>query len=364
MLSKANPTVIGAFVIGAIILALSGLLVFGSGSLFKKTNTFVAFFPGAVDGLDIGAPVSFRGVRVGSVRDISLVVNTTNMETYVKVLLAIEQSKAERFGKGIQSGDMYSKLQKSGLKAQLQMQSIVTGRLFVALDLFPNIPESLRGLDARYTELPVAPTDMEELRKTLSQVIDKFQKIPFDKIVNNLDQTLDGINKLVNNENLAESLRGMNSTVKHLDTLVTGLNETVPSIAANIDASTSETRKLLLIVNSEIRPLIANLKKTSDAANASFVQIEKTLSFSEGVPANIAKSLINTSDTAQKTLDQAVHTLGAVEKMSSPDSKVQVEMVETLKELQAAARALRSLSETLDRNPEALLRGKGATKGN
>ena len=364
MLSKANPTVIGAFVIGGIILAICGLLVFGSGNLFVKTNTYVVFFEGAVDGLDVGAPVNFRGVRVGSVRDISLVVDTSNMQTYVKVLLGIEPNKAERIGNVVQSEDLYRKLLDRGLKAQLQMQSIVTGRLFVALDLFPAVPETLRKLDVQHVELPVAPTDMEELKKTLSEMIEKFQKIPFDKMVTNIDQTLDGINKFVNNTNLAESLSGMNSTVKHLDVLVANLNDKVPSIANNLDASTSETRKLLQVMNAEIRPLIANLKETSNAANASFVQIQKTLSFSEGVPANIAKSLIATSDTAQKTLEQAVHTLGTVEKMSSPDSKVQVELVETLKELQATSRALRALSETLERKPEALLRGKGNSKGN
>jgi paraquat-inducible protein B len=164
MLSKANPTVIGAFVIGGIILAICGLLVFGSGNLFTKTSNYVAFFPGAVDGLDVGAPVNFRGVRVGSVRDISLVVNTSGtMETYVKVRIGIEQSKAENIGNNMQSDEMYDKLRKNGLKAQLQMQSIVTGRLFVALDMFPSIPVVLRNLDKRNVELPVAPTDMEEL---------------------------------------------------------------------------------------------------------------------------------------------------------------------------------------------------------
>ena len=69
---KANPAVIGAFVVGAVVLAVAGLLVFGSGKMFKHTVKFVCFFPGAVDGLNVGAPVRFKGVEVGSVIDVRL----------------------------------------------------------------------------------------------------------------------------------------------------------------------------------------------------------------------------------------------------------------------------------------------------
>src|SRR6185295_10960648 len=70
--SKANPAVIGAFVVGAIALAVIGIVVFGSGQLFKSTTKAVCFFSGDINGLSVGAPVKFKGVAIGSVSDIRL----------------------------------------------------------------------------------------------------------------------------------------------------------------------------------------------------------------------------------------------------------------------------------------------------
>src|SRR6266513_856271 len=69
---KASPAMIGAFVVGAVALALGGILLFGSGRLFKHASTFVMFFPGDVSGLNVGAPVKFKGVEIGSVSDVQL----------------------------------------------------------------------------------------------------------------------------------------------------------------------------------------------------------------------------------------------------------------------------------------------------
>ena len=60
---KANPAMIGAFVVGAVILAVAGILIFGSGQLFKHTSQYVCFFPGAVNGLNVGAPVKIKAAR-------------------------------------------------------------------------------------------------------------------------------------------------------------------------------------------------------------------------------------------------------------------------------------------------------------
>ena len=67
MSKQPNVTIIGAFVAGAVFLVITGLLVFGSGKFFSQTKKFVLFFEGSVKGLNVGAPVDFRGVRVGSV---------------------------------------------------------------------------------------------------------------------------------------------------------------------------------------------------------------------------------------------------------------------------------------------------------
>src|SRR5512143_2356762 len=72
---RANPAIVGAFVVGAIVLATVAVAVFGSGRFFKVTYPFIVYFTGDVNGLKEGAPVKFKGVEVGSVTKIMLNVS-------------------------------------------------------------------------------------------------------------------------------------------------------------------------------------------------------------------------------------------------------------------------------------------------
>jgi paraquat-inducible protein B len=67
MSKPANKTLIGAFVVGAVALAVAAIVLFGSGRFFKDMDQWVAIFPGSVKGLNVGSPVVFRGVQVGQV---------------------------------------------------------------------------------------------------------------------------------------------------------------------------------------------------------------------------------------------------------------------------------------------------------
>ncbi len=72
MNAKANKTLIGAFIIGALALAVAGIILFSSVGYFSQRPEYVMYFEGSVKGLYEGAPVVFRGVRIGSVKNISL----------------------------------------------------------------------------------------------------------------------------------------------------------------------------------------------------------------------------------------------------------------------------------------------------
>jgi MlaD protein len=75
MARKPNPALLGAFVVGAVILAVLGLVIFGGGKFFRSTQSWVAYFDESIKGLAVGAPVTFRGVKVGSVTDVKVVVD-------------------------------------------------------------------------------------------------------------------------------------------------------------------------------------------------------------------------------------------------------------------------------------------------
>ena len=80
---KIDPRVIGSFVIGAIILAVAGLLFFGPGGFLAETKKYVIFFESSVKGLTVGSPVRFRGVKIGQIRQINVRLQTQGFKFYI-----------------------------------------------------------------------------------------------------------------------------------------------------------------------------------------------------------------------------------------------------------------------------------------
>jgi paraquat-inducible protein B len=143
MSQKISPTLIGAFVVGAVALLVIGVVAFGSGQLFRKTQQFVLYFDGSVNGLHMGAPVKFKGVEIGSVKDIKLEMGLGNQVHDIPVIIEIDLKKVIRRGVTIEKAmdpNTIREFVTQGLRGQLQTESLVTGVLYVALDWFPETP--------------------------------------------------------------------------------------------------------------------------------------------------------------------------------------------------------------------------------
>jgi paraquat-inducible protein B len=203
MSKKANKTVIGLFVVGALVLLLIGIVVFGSGALFKRTNKFVLYFDGSVKGLSTGAPVMFRGVSIGTVKDISLIYDSKAGTIMLPVIVEIEQGRikgAPSFGE-LGGG---KKMIDLGLRGKLEVQSFLTGQLMISFDFYPDKPAPLRGIMNQYPELPTLPISPD--------IFDLMNEIPIKEIARNLEATAKGINKLVNSSDLQRSLSELQNT--------------------------------------------------------------------------------------------------------------------------------------------------------
>jgi paraquat-inducible protein B len=326
MSKKMNKTLIGAFVMGAIGLLVVAVLVFGSGKFFAPTSKFVMFFSGSVKGLNVGAPVMFNGVKIGEVTGIQLRFNPQDMSTLIPVYIEIDR---RRFvvpgGESALPAGKYKYIKpliEKGLKAQLQMQSFVTGQLMINLDFYPDKPLRLVKIDTKYPQIPTTPTALEELSKTL-------EELPLKDIITKLDLTIDGIQKLVSSPKVKETIESLNVTLK-------------------------DTQELIQHVDLKIDPLVKSLTKTSDTAQDTLVQAKNTISTLEGNAAEVMATAKNTLKSSQDTLKQVDKTLGTF----SEDSRLTYELERTLRELSAVSRSIRSLSDYLERHPEALLRGK------
>jgi paraquat-inducible protein B len=205
MSKKVNKTVIGLFVVAALVLLMIGIVVFGSGSLFKRTNKFVLYFDGSVKGLSIGAPVMFRGVSIGTVKDISLIYDSKSGTVMLPVIVEIEQGRiqgAPSFGEV----NGAKKMIELGLRAKIEVQSFLTGQLMISFDFYPDKPAELRGILKAYPELPTLPISRD--------IFEVMNELPFKEIAKNLESAVKGINKLVNSTDLQRSLYELQNTLQ------------------------------------------------------------------------------------------------------------------------------------------------------
>ena len=345
MSKQANKTVIGIFVVVAIALVVAAVLILGSGKFFKQTLKAVCYFEGSVGGLNIGAPVVLRGVRIGSVTDVILRADSTQLTFTIPVYIELEPDKVTVAGtRPKKYGENLKIFIDRGLRATLEMQSIVTGQMQVGLDFYPDKPAKFAAEDKTVPEIPTIPTPMQELAK-------KVQNLPIDEIFEKLRSTLDAIDKVASSPEIPEAIRSVNlalgdvrKLVKNVDgqvgPLLSNLNETVKDVqglvqnadakmtglASNLDGAVTDVRGLVKNVDNNIGPVIASIEATLKSVDATLI-------------------------VAQKSMDDIAGATGE-------NSPMIYEMNRTLEEVQALARSIRVLADHLERRPESLIRGK------
>ncbi len=259
MSKQANKTVIGAFVLGAIVLVVAGVLVFGSGRFLRHLNEYVLFFDGSVKGLSVGAPVMFRGVKIGQVTDIALELNVKDLYALVPVTIELDSEKIVPTGGDVREMRARAKqgqypflkaLVEKGLKGQLQLQSLVTGQLMVSLELYPDKPIRLAGTDRKHPEIPTIRTDIQELAK-------KIEELNFGEIAAKLDRSLAGIDRFVNSAALHESIGSLNKLIKSLDRMVAN--------TGNLGYQTTGTLEEIAKMSRSLRSLADSLERNPEA---------------------------------------------------------------------------------------------------
>ncbi|MRR57818.1 MAG: MCE family protein [Deltaproteobacteria bacterium] len=335
MSKPASKTLIGLFVVGAVVLVVLAIALFGSGKFFTTRPKFVMYFSGSVNGLAVGSPVQFRGVKIGEVTSISATIDR-NLSVVIPVYVEFDTESMtvpDELKKAMQ-GKKYPyflKMVAKGLKAQLRMKSLITGQLYVALDFYPDKPIILTGLEKNYPEVPTIPSTSDVLMATL-------EKVPLTEISNKLEKVVDGVERIVNSPEVARSLK-------------------------NLDASLRDLGVLIRDVDSEVKPLSTSLQDTSNAARGAFSQAEKTLAFNEGKPGEVAANLQNTLKKVDATLEELRLGIVTYEKLADRNMNIGYDLSKTLQEIDGAARSIRGLTDYLERHPEALVKGKQPAKG-
>jgi paraquat-inducible protein B len=329
MNKKISPTLIGAFVVGALALIVIAVIVFGSGRLFRQSKEFVLYFDNSVNGLRVGAPVKFKGVEIGSVKDIRLQLEKDREVNKIPVIIEIALKKLlSRGASGLvaENTDVFHyAIVERGLRGQLLTESLVTGLLYVGLDIFPGTPirlvQKVNG-DYKYPEIPTTPTSFEEAQDAVTRIIAKIEELDFKGLTKSLTETVDGINQLVNSPDLKASLRALQQTMPKVDEALVSIRK----LATNADGSVTR--------------LTASLEQTSDATREAMQQ---------------AAAAIKQSDSALKAAEAVMINVNGIMDENSPTV---YEFRKSMREVSAAARTIRLLSSYVERNPRALIFGR------
>ena len=351
MARKVSKSLIGGFVVGAVALIVAGVLIFGSGKFFQERYRYVLFFPGSLKGLNVGSPVLFQGVKVGSVIDITIEADADEQTSQIPVTIEILPKKF-KVVRGKRRSDPYESLAiliERGLRAQLQLQSFVTGQLMVGLDFYPDTPVNLVGIDTEYPEVPTIPTALEKLSETL-------RDLPLEELVAKLMSAVEGIANFVNSPDLTGSITSLKLALDDARKLVGNIDNQIEPLATSMDTAVKDYGKLARNVDRQVKPTLSNVNRTVK-------DIGKFTRDLDSQTDPIMSKLQETLEAAQETLEQAERTLAVAEADLSEDSPTMYELNNALREISAMARSIRQLADYLKRHPEALLSGKGEGGG-
>lgn len=318
MSKPVKPEAIGAFLIGGIALLVLALMTFGGGEFFKPKIQWVVYFDSSLNGLNVGAPVKVQGVQVGIVKEIELQLDDGMGRLMKPVVIEIDPARvvsttgAPIDVTGLSPSDRntsFNKLLESGLRARLEVQSILTGLLYVNLDFSRDQPAHLTGLNYKgLMEVPSVPPTVDEVLATLEEVMRKIGHLPIEGVVEDLAATLKDIHALVGSEEVRKSQLALSHSLESAQVILARLEKTLPELVSHLDATVRE-------VNLHARPVL---------------------------------------ESTQATMESGRIAAGNIADVTEANS----ELSGSVKEVNRAAASLRELSDYLQRHPESLLFGK------
>jgi paraquat-inducible protein B len=323
---KTHPRVVGAFVLGAIALVLAAIVLLSSGNWFEPKVLFTVFFPGSVRGLNTGAPVTFRGVKIGEVKEVTAFLSGRD-DRPIQIEVVIEvRTRVVEAPEGVArpfAGESPEALAKAlierGVRARMLSQSLLTGQKYIDLDFLPEEPARLAGITRRYPELPTTPTAMEKLGDKAETFFEKLADLPLDEMLEDVRKAIQSLREVLSSPDLRGAIAGAHRG------------------ARSIEPTLAEARATLVDARGLIKELNSKVQGVGDDAETTLHEVRDTL------------------DKAQQTLD-------ALERALSGADEARVRAASTLEELERAMKAIRNLVDYIQTHPEAVLQGKPQTK--
>lgn len=326
MSAKTHPRAVGVFVLIAVGLLLTAIVLLGSQGWFVPTNRYSVFFPGSVRGLNRGAEVTFRGVRIGEVVDVRAIL-TGQPEPLIQIEAVLEiRGDVVRVPEGrvnpfrdLSAQAFAEAVIERGLRARMLSASLLTGQRYIELDFLPDQPARFAGLEPRHPELPTTPTAFEKLGDQAELFFDKLAELPLDEMLDDVRAVIQSLRATVDSEELRGAFASADRTMKDLEPTLEQMRETMTRLD---DLATA---------------MQAEASRTGEDARQSLESFRATL------------------ERAQESLASVDATLGAAD-----DTRLQASR--TLAELEETLRVMRNLAEYIQTHPEAFVLGKSGAE--
>jgi paraquat-inducible protein B len=320
---RANPTAIGGFLIGALVLLMAGTATLASTAWFERRSTFISFFQESVNGLEKGAPVKFQGVPVGNVTEILIQIDERDKTFQVPVQYEIDLTRlTTQLGTfvNLEDGAVLRQQITDGLRAQLQMESIVTGQLYIELSYRPNAAEAeLEAGRTAWPEIPTTPSLLAALGTGAGSLVADILRVLFQ-----VNEMLEDIDMPQINAAVMASAEAVERLVD--SPAIQAALDQVPGMTAQINQTMLEVGLLAQRAGAAIDPIQLQIEGATTEMTASLQALRRTLEETHG--------------------------------LLSTDSGLGYGLQDTMASLRDAADALSLLINSLDQNPDMLLRGR------
>ena len=336
MSKQVSPTLIGSFFLAALGLVIIAIIMFGGGNYFEKHHKFVLYFHSEnnLNGLNVGAPVKLEGVQIGEVKEVALLLDENTLEVVKPVVIELDYSniisedddKLEEYDKP-QEEDQDQQIKafiKRGLKAQLKSQSMLTGLLYIEFQFSPEDEVVLTGRKYRdLRELPTTTNATEDFKREAQNAINRVRNLPLEQIVEDLAVNMSEIKLILTSQSLKENRQGINQSIKEMEKLLINLNENFTPLMFNLNGTMKDTRVVVQEFSRDIKPVLSSLEKTLNKAT--------------------------------EILSESQYAVRSFEEFSSPEAP----LWQALEAIKEAAESTKNLTDTLERNPESIIYGKG-----
>jgi paraquat-inducible protein B len=336
---QGRATRIGIFVVAGLLLVVAAVLATAGGRLFARKDRAVMHFSGSIYGLQVGAPVVFRGVLLGSVTAIGLVYDSGRDQFSIPVSADIDRDAIRSLQPNGRLGEAtlsLPELIQKGLRAQLAMQSLLTGQLYVDLDLRPNQPALLSGHDQQVVEIPTAATAIQNLKAQLDGM-------DFRRLLDDVASVAAAARQAATGPALAQTLDDLRQLSANLRRLSARLDQRVDPLATAAQTTLADARRLMAGLGSAAEQARDSARRIGGSADAASALLAPDSALVSGL---------------QRSADELAQAAGALRSQASGDAPLPQQLGHALQDVSRAARAVQQLADLLAQQPQSLLHGR------